>query len=236
VSSRYDQVMLADADLASIGRMLGDEHRTRVLRALMGGEELPAGELAARAGASSSLTSAHLSKLLQAGLVSATKHGRQRRYTLANPQIAHAIEALLAIAPPRTAQGLRESNRGEAIRRARTCYDHLAGRLGVALTDALEQQHAIAPHASGWELTPQGEDTLAELGLDLPSLRNQRRAFIRPCLDWTERQMHLAGALGAAISNRFFELHWIRRQPGSRALRLTPEGETQLLAKFAIAL
>lgn len=228
--------MLADADLATIGRMLGDEHRSRFLLALMGGESLPAGELAARSGASSSLASAHLAKLLEAGLVSVTRQGRQRRYRLAGPEVAHAIESLLAISPPRAAHGLRESNRGQAIRSARTCYDHLAGRLGVALTDALEKRHAITPHASGWELTSRGEHMLDDLGLDLQALRDERRSFLRPCPDWTERRPHLAGALGAAVANRFFELDWIRRLPGSRAVRVTSEGQAQLLERLALAL
>jgi DNA-binding transcriptional ArsR family regulator len=228
--------MLADADLAAIGRMLGDEHRSRFLLALMGGEALAAGELAARAGASSSLASAHLGKLLEAGLVSVTRRGRKRYYGLAGPQVARAIESLLAISPPRAAHGLRESDRGEAIRRGRTCYDHLAGRLGVALTDALEERRAITPNTSGWELTSRGEDMLGDLGLDLPTLRNERRAFLRPCLDWTERRPHLAGALGAAVMSCFFDRAWIRRLPGSRAVRVTSEGEAQLLARFAVAL
>ena len=228
--------MLADADLAAIGRMLADQHRSRFLLALMGGESLPAGELAARAGVSSSLASAHLAKLLEAGLVTVTRRGRQRYYSLSGPQVARAIESLLAISPPRAAHGLRESNRGEAIRHARTCYDHLAGRLGVALTDALEQQRALTPHASGWELTSRGERMLGDLGLDLSALRHERRAFLRPCLDWTERRSHLAGAVGAAVASRFLELDWIRRLPGTRAVRPTPQGEAQLLARFAVAL
>jgi DNA-binding transcriptional ArsR family regulator len=228
--------VLADADLASIGRMLGDERRARFLLALMGGEELPAGELAARAGASSSLASAHLSKLLDAGLVHVARRGRQRYYTLAGPQVAEAIESLLAIAPRRAAHSLRESNRGEAIRRARTCYDHLAGQLGVGLTDALERHRAISASASGWELTARGEQMLEDLGLDLPALRSQRRAFIRPCLDWTERRAHLAGSVGAGVADRFFELGWISRLSGSRALRVTREGQTQLLTRFAVSL
>jgi DNA-binding transcriptional ArsR family regulator len=228
--------VFVDADLAAIGRMLGDEHRSRFLLALMGGESLPAGELAARSGASPSLASAHLAKLLEAGLVDVTQRGRERHYSLAGPEVARAIESLLAISPPRSSRGLREANRGQAIRSARTCYDHLAGGLGVALTDALEKRHAIRPHPSGWELTSRGEHMLDDLGLDVRALRNERRSFLRPCLDWTERRPHLAGAIGAAIASRFFELDWIRRLPGSRAVSVTPEGQAQLLARLAVAL
>ena len=119
-------MMLADADLASIGRALGDAHRARFVLALLGGEELPAGELAARAGTSSSLTSAHLARLLESGLVTARAQGRQRYYKIASAQIAESIEALLAIAPHQDAVGLTEVTRGKALQRARTCYDHLA--------------------------------------------------------------------------------------------------------------
>jgi DNA-binding transcriptional ArsR family regulator len=228
--------MLADADLAAIGRALGDEHRARFLLALLGGEELSAGELRARSGASSSLASAHLAKLLDAGLVSATRQGRHRYYRLSTPEIAGAIETLLALAPERPARGLSESARGEAIRRARTCYDHLAGRLGVELADAFEQGGVISPSGGGWELTASGEQQLAQLGLDVPSLRARRRAFMRPCLDWTERRPHIAGALGAAVTTRFFELGWIRRLPRSRAVRITPAGEAELRARFAVSM
>jgi DNA-binding transcriptional ArsR family regulator len=227
--------MAGDADLTVIGRMLGDGHRAKFLVALLGGEELPAGELAARSGASSSLASAHLGRLLKAGFVTARRRGRQRYYRLATPEIAHAIEALLAIAPARPARGLRESNQGKAIRRARTCYDHLAGHLGVALADALEAKRIITPHESGWELTPAGERQLEQFGLNIPALRSNRRTFIRPCLDWTERRPHLAGALGAALAARAFELGWVRRLPGSRAVRLTPTGERGLVAQFAVS-
>jgi DNA-binding transcriptional ArsR family regulator len=225
-----------DADLAAIGRMLGDDHRARFLLALLGGEALPAGELAARSGASSSLASAHLAKLLDAGLVDATRRGRQRHYRLATPQVAHAIEALLAVAPARATSSLREHSRGEAIRRARTCYDHVAGRLGVAVADAFEERCIVRANQSGWELTPHGEHELEQLGLDIPALRRQRRAFIRPCLDWTERRPHIAGGLGAAVTARMFELAWIRRLPGSRGLRVTPKGDAELHARFAVSL
>ncbi len=228
--------MLADADLALIGRMLSDQHRASFLLALLGGEDLPAGELASRSGASSSLASTHLAKLLDAGLVTATRHGRQRYYRLATPEVACAIEALLAIAPARPVNGLREFTRGDAIRRARTCYDHLAGRLGVALVDAFEERCLISANHSGWELTSRGEQQLGELGLDIPLLQHQRRPFMRPCLDWTERRPHLAGALGAAFATHCFELGWMRRVPESRAVRLTPAGEAELRDRFAIAL
>lgn len=226
--------MLADADLAAVGRILGDTHRARFVLALLGGQELPAGELAARAGASSSLASAHLAKLLESGLITVRKRGRQRYYRLASREIAQAIEALLAIAPRQTVTGLTGVSRGKALQRARTCYDHLAGRLGVALADALEQQRVITPADSGWVLTSAGERRLGLLGLDVEGLHGGRRPLLRPCLDWTERRPHMAGMLGQALAGRLLDLGWVRRAAASRAVVITPLGERQLLAEFAI--
>jgi DNA-binding transcriptional ArsR family regulator len=228
--------MLADADLASIGRALGDAHRARFVLALLGGEELPAGELAARAGTSSSLTSAHLARLLESGLVTARAQGRQRYYKIASAQIAESIEALLAIAPRRDAAGLTDVTRGRALQRARTCYDHVAGQLGVALADSFERDRMLVPTASGWDLTSRGERKLDDLGLDTAALRQGRRPFLRPCLDWTERRPHLAGLLGQALASRLLDLDWVRRSSGSRALLITAPGERKLLAEFAIKL
>src|SRR5512135_34674 len=145
--------MLADADLSHVAALIGDPHRARFLLALLGGEELPAGELADRAGASSSLASSHLAKLLDGGLVAAERRGRNRYFRLASPRVAEVIEQLLALAPARTATGLREVRRGAALAQARTCYDHCAGRLGVGLTDALERQRVIRADEGGFELT-----------------------------------------------------------------------------------
>jgi DNA-binding transcriptional ArsR family regulator len=228
--------MLADADLAAVGRAIGDAHRARFLLALLGGLELPAGELASRAAISSSLASAHLAKLLESGLVSTSKRGRQRYYRLASPDIAQAVEALLTIAPQREADGLTNVTRGKALQRARTCYDHLAGRLGVALADSFEHHHLITAADSGWVLTSHGQHRLSDLGLDAGALHRGRRPMLRPCLDWTERRPHMAGALGQALASRLLNLEWIRRAPATRALVITSLGERQLLAEFAIKL
>jgi DNA-binding transcriptional ArsR family regulator len=226
--------MLADADLAAIGRALGDSHRARFVLALLSGEELAAGQLAARAGTSSSLTSAHLARLLESGLVTVENRGRQRYYKIASAQVAGSIEALLAIAPHRAAAGLTEASRGKSLQRARTCYDHLAGRLGVALADALERDGALVPADGGWELTGDGRRRLELLGLDTDALQQSRRPFLRPCLDWTERRPHVAGALGAALADRLLDLGWVRRSAQSRAVVITAPGEQRLLAEFAI--
>ncbi|HEY3952704.1 MAG TPA: metalloregulator ArsR/SmtB family transcription factor [Streptosporangiaceae bacterium] len=226
--------MLADADLAAVGRALGDTHRARFVLMLLGGQELPAGDLSSRAGTSSSLASAHLAKLLESGLVTASRRGRQRYYRLASPDIAQAIEALLVISPHTSATGLSNVHRGKALQRARTCYDHVAGQLGVALADAFEQDHIIAAGDVGWTLTSRGEHRLGELGLDSGALHRGRRPLLLSCKDWTERRPHMAGLLGQVLASKLLDLNWVRRRPDSRALQITPLGEQRLLAEFAV--
>ncbi|HEX3873231.1 MAG TPA: metalloregulator ArsR/SmtB family transcription factor [Solirubrobacteraceae bacterium] len=228
--------MLADADLAKVAALIGDPCRAAFLLALTGGDELSAGELAGRAGASSSLASGHLARLLDGGLVAAERRGRHRYYRLAGPDVARAIEGLMTIAPNRPATNLRESTRGEAIRRARTCYDHLAGRLGVGLTEALARDGVLVTGDDGWRLSGAGRDRLEAFGLDLDGLDRRRRTLIRPCLDWTERRPHLAGGLGAALAARILELGWVERLPETRALLITTDGAGQMLAEFAVEL
>ena len=156
--------MLADADLSRVAELM-TAHRATMLLALLGGRPLTAGELAERAGISPSLASSHLSKLLDGGLVAVQQQGRRRHYRLAEPRVAEVIEAMLTIAPGRAAAGLRESRRGAALRGARTCYDHLAGELGVALTDSLEHQRLIEPADGSFGLTAAGERRLESLGI-----------------------------------------------------------------------
>jgi DNA-binding transcriptional ArsR family regulator len=227
--------MLADADLATVADLM-TTHRAPLLLALLGGRAMTAGELAARTDISPSLASSHLSKLLDGELVSVEQHGRQRHYQLANPHVAEVIEAMLTIAPARIAQSLRQSNRGEAIRHARTCYDHLAGTLGVGLTEALQHQRVIKAADSAYQLTESGQQRLESLGLDIAALRQRHRAFARPCQDWTERRPHLAGALGAGIAERLLELNWLQPIPGTRALRVTDSGERGLRDELGLNL
>jgi DNA-binding transcriptional ArsR family regulator len=227
--------MLADADLSSVADLM-TAHRATILLALLGGRPLTAGELATRAGISPSLASSHLSKLLDGGLIAVDQRGRRRHYRLAGPRVAEVIEAMLTIAPDRAAAGLRESTRGAALRGARTCYDHLAGELGVALTDSLERQRLIETGDGSYALTTVGERRLESLGIDVGPLRDQRRAFTRPCLDWTERRPHLAGAVGAAIAEHALAQRWVAHVPGTRALRVTDEGRRGFLEQFALNL
>jgi DNA-binding transcriptional ArsR family regulator len=227
--------MLADVDLSTVAELMRG-HRASLLLALIGGRPLAASELAARTGISRSLASTHLSRLLDGGLIAVTQRGRERYYRLANAHVAEAIEGLLTLAPHRAATSDREAKRGRAIRYARTCYDHIAGQLGVALTDALQRQRIIMPNDNSYRLTTAGRTRLHGLGLDIAALLEQRRAFARPCQDWSERRPHLAGALGAGLANRFLELDWIRRNDRDRALRITPRGRRSLRDELALNL
>lgn len=213
--------MIGDADISPVASLLGDPARARIVQALHDGRALPAGELARRAGVRASTASEHLAKLVAAQLLAVERTGRHRCFRLASADVAHAVEALAAIAPARTARSLRQAVVGEALAQARTCYDHLAGRLGVELTDALLERRAIVATADDFVLGPKLDGVLGSLGIAVQPAR--RREAVR-CLDWSERRPHVGGALGAAICSRAFEQQWIERLPGSRAVRLTKAG------------
>lgn len=203
-----------------------------MLTELLGGQPLAAGELARRAGISSSGASNHLKQLLEGGLVTATASGRSRVYRLASAEVADALEALGRVAPPRKVRGLKDAQRYEAIAEARTCYDHLAGRLGVQLTRSLVTRRHLEEADGSFVVSRRGERWFArELAIDIDALRRAPRAFALQCLDLTERQPHLAGALGAALARVFLERRYARRLPGTRALGLTPDGIAWLEAR-----
>lgn len=213
--------MIADVDVSPVAALLGDPARARIAQALHDGRALPAGELARRAGISPSTASEHLSRLVEGGLLAVERTGRHRYFRLANAEVAHAIESLAAIAPPAPVRSLREASIGDALAEARTCYDHLAGKLGVQLTDALLQRGALIAAAGGFEAGPHLDASLAALGVrSLPT----RRPFALRCIDWSERRPHVAGALGAAICTRALEARWVERLPTSRAVRVTSAG------------
>jgi len=214
----------ADVDVASPAALIGDPTRAAFLLALSETEALPASALARHAGVSNSTASVQLGKLVAGRLLEVERHGRHRYYRLRDPAVAQAIEALAVIAPTRAVASLRDANRAEGIQLARTCYDHLAGALGVALLDALLKSRAVVPSGSDLELTRRGLGRLVSLGVDVEGPRRSRRAFARLCLDWSERRYHLAGALGAALTKRLFELDWIERAGPGRAVRVTSAG------------
>lgn len=215
--------MIADADIASIAVVLGEPARAQMVQALHDGRALPAGELARRAGIRPSTASEHLARLVDSGLVVVEATGRHRYFRLASADVAHAVEALAALAPGRTARSLREAMVGEALAEARTCYDHLAGKLGVALTDGLLRRKALIELDGAFALGPDADRWLDRLGIaELPP----RRPPALRCVDWSERRPHVAGGLGAALCRRALEAGWVERLPASRAVRLTPAGRT----------
>jgi DNA-binding transcriptional ArsR family regulator len=222
------------ANVVSLARVLGEPARAEMLDAMLDGMPHPAGELARRARVAPSTASEHLSRLREVGLVSAEASGRQRLYRLSSPEVAEALEALARLAAPEPASSLRAATRAEALRLARTCYDHLAGRVGVAVADALVARRALVLDDGSYRLTRRGERVLEELGLDVETARAQRRAFARACVDWTERRPHLAGSLGAELVRAFLGRDWLRRRPHDRALIVTEAGREALAAELAI--
>lgn len=209
-----------------------------MLSALIDGRALAAGELAQLAGVSPATASAHLARLLDGGLVTRTRQGRHRYYRLAGHEVAAAIEALSHLGTPVPVRSLRQSREALALAEARTCYDHLAGRAGVALLDAL-LAGGVLTSADGaqadFAVTGPGAATLGGFGVDVAALRRSRRRLAGPCLDWTQRRPHLNGALGAAMTTRLLELGWIERGAQRRAVQVTAAGRDGLTETFGWA-
>lgn len=224
--------MDAAPDPATVAALIGEPARATILMALFGGESRPATDLAAHCRLTPQTVSTHLARLVEGGLLVVEKRGRHKYYRMAGPEVGHALEALSVLAPRQPVRSLRQSEEVSALRYARTCYDHLAGALGVGLTDALRARAYIALSDGRFHLTPVGEAWLAGFGVDPARLTHQRRAFAPQCLDWSERRHHVAGALGAALTARLFDLGWITRFPTCRAVRLTPSGRAGLLAEL----
>jgi DNA-binding transcriptional ArsR family regulator len=224
------------ADIALAAALMADPARAAMLGALLGGTPLSAGELSHLAGVSPATASAHLARLLDGGLVAVTRQGRHRYYRLAGHEVATVLEALAQISPVRPARSLRQSREAVALAQARTCYDHLAGRAGVELLDALLRTGVLNGNGSGagvaYEVTADGAEKLAGFGVDVTQVRQSRRRFAGACLDWTQRRPHLNGALGAAVTGRLLELGWIERGPSRRAVRVTGPGRDGLAAAF----
>ena len=222
-------------DMAAVAALVGDPARANILCALLDGRALTAGELGYAAHVSPQTASGHLGKLAGAQLIDMTQQGRHRYYRLAGPHVARMLEsimAVVAIAPPRH----RAVRIEESMRTARMCYDHIAGRLGVALADALRERDHVELTNEGGAVTASGEAFLHDIGIEIASIRHGHRTFCRPCIDWSERRPHLAGAVGAALAQRLLGLGWIRRTRDSRVLVVTPLGELDLERNFGISL
>jgi DNA-binding transcriptional ArsR family regulator len=228
--------MKESVQISEVAALVGDPARANILSALMDGRALTAGELAFAAGVSPQTTSGHLAKLTEARLLVPQKQGRHRYFRLATPAVGRMIESIMAVAADGPPRHIPPGKFDAALRNARTCYDHFAGRLGVGLADALVERGHVVLGEDGGEVSAPGIGFLAEFGIDLAAVRQSRRAFCRPCLDWTERRPHIAGAVGAALAGRCFEMRWFERMRDSRALVITPAGRSGLAEVFGLSL
>ena len=220
-------------DLSVIGHALAAPARSAFLNMLMDGSSRPAGELAGAAGVSASTASEHLSVLLDAGLIECRPRGRQRFYAITDAEVAGALERLGHLCPPAPEITHRQRSGARDLAHARLCYDHLAGRLGIALA------HSVV--GNGWidaaftDVRPQGVAQFEGLGIDVGVLRRSRRPLVRSCPDWTERKPHLAGALGAALAKTFIEREWVIRRAMGRGVDVTPAGERALRERWRVS-
>jgi DNA-binding transcriptional ArsR family regulator len=228
--------MRGDADVAAAAALLGEPTRAAMVLAVMDDGRLSASELAARAGIAPSTASEHLTRLVEGGLLTTTKNGRHRYYELGDPAVATAVEALAVVAPQPQVNSLREATRSELVRYARTCYDHLAGEVGVGLTRALERDGVLLRRDATYLLGDEAPGRLEALGIDIAKLERQRRPLVRGCLDWSQRELHLAGALGAALTEWLFAHGWIKRRTGNRSVDVTAAGRAGLAAEFGLEL
>jgi DNA-binding transcriptional ArsR family regulator len=231
----YSRSVADTNDLAALGRLLAVPARAAMVDALFDGRAWSVGALAAAAGVSASTASEHLGALAAGGLVSSARAGRERHYRIASDAIAAALESLSTLAPLRPAQGLRAITRSDAMRAARTCYDHLAGRLGVDVADGLVSSGVLAPAEHGFAPTARGAHTLGSIGIDVASLSALRRPMTLACLDWSEQRPHLAGALGAALLRTLESVGGVERLSPGRAVRLRPAGR-DVLGRLGVAI
>lgn len=227
-----------EADVVPAAALLADPARVAMLWALIDGRALPAGDLARAAGVTAPTASAHLARLMAAGWVAAEPHGRHRYMRLVQPDVAALLEALAVVG------GAPHTDRGSVVppglHLARSCYDHLAGRAGVGLTESLLVDGSLRLEGKTFHVTPEGRSRLARLGIDVAAAeeeaRTRGRYFARSCLDWSERRAHLAGQLGQALLERVLALGWFERRRGSRALRLTGAGRRAVQREFGLRL
>lgn len=226
--------MYPEPNISAVAALIGDPTRAAILSALLGGQSLPASELAYRAHITAQTASSHLAKLVDGGLLQMRQVGRHRYYSLKNVEVAHALEVLAIIASPSPQPKRKETDEYRDLCFARTCYDHIAGRVGVVVTQSLLQRGLLILRDNTYQLTSDGSDWLVAQGIDETLLHKSRRYFSRPCLDWSERQDHLAGALGAALANRLFECQWVKRISGTRAVHLTDAGWNGLKREWGV--
>jgi DNA-binding transcriptional ArsR family regulator len=226
--------MITGPIIAEIAALVGDPARATMVSALLDGRTLTASELASAARITPQTASTHLAKLTEAGVLSVVRNGRHRYFRLASPTVADMIDGIVAVALEKRPRYRPLSRQARALSAARICYDHLAGRLSVDLTDSFVAREYIVLDDEVAEITTAGTRFFTEFGIELPTLHSARRHFCRLCLDWTERRPHIAGAVGVAITRRCFDLGWIERIERSHAVIVTPLGRRGFQKTFGI--
>jgi DNA-binding transcriptional ArsR family regulator len=214
--------------------LIGDPTRASILWTLLDGRAFTATELAVVAQASPQSIGMHLGKLLDADLLSVEKQGRHKYYRFSNKEVAYAVEAMANLVPKREIASIKKTEKYPPIKFCRTCYDHLAGKIGVALTDSLLEQKIIIEKNSVFEISLEGEKWFSDFGIDISEAQKQKRIFLKPCLDWSERRNHIAGSIGALLLNKMISEDWLRKNTNSRAVTITGKGEKELLRYFKI--
>lgn len=218
-----------------IASLIGDPTRATIMWTLLDGKAFTATELAISANTSPQNISMHLSKLVQAGLLSVESQGRHRYYKFSRKEIAYAIEAMTSLIPYPASKSTSQPKDICAIKYCRTCYDHLAGKVGVLITDSLLQQKIIIDRSAIFKVSKKGEKWFSGLGIDMDELQQQRRSIIRPCLDWSERRHHIAGSLAASLLDKMLFSDWVRRTKNSREIVITAKGRKKLYEHFNLS-
>lgn len=225
--------MKVGPDIALLGSLVGDPARANMLTALMSGKALTASELAAEAGVTPQTASAHLGKLASGGLVRQRKQGRHRYFSLADDDVGRVLESMMGLAAKKGHSRTRTGPKEPALRKARVCYNHLAGELAVRMLDSLTTRKFLVEDGDNLELTAAGRIFVRQFGVDIDALRTSRRPLCKSCLDWSARRSHLAGALGTALLQRFYQIGWAKRETGTRIVAFSKEGEARFLANFS---
>lgn len=219
-----------------IAALIGDPTRAVIMWTLLDGKAFTATELAIIANTSPQNISMHLAKLVQSDLLCVEKQGRHKYYRFSNKEIAYAIEAMANLIPHSTIPKKNIAEKHSPIKHCRTCYDHLAGKIGVALTDSLLEQKIIVDNNNVFEISSKGEKWFADFGINVDEVKKQRRLFLKPCLDWSERRNHIAGSLATSIFDKMVSNDWLRKTNHSRAIIITGKGEKELYEYFKIVL
>jgi len=214
--------------------LIGDPVRASILWTLLDGRAFTATELAIVANTSPQNISMHLGKLLEANLLSVEKQGRHKYYRFSGKEVAYAVEAIVNLIPKPDVSSKSKPENYPPIKFCRSCYDHLAGKIGVAVTDSLLLQKLIIEKNNTFEISSKGEKWFSDFGINLEEAKKQKRIFLKPCLDWSERRNHIAGSIGTLLLNKMLDEDWIRRTASSRAITVTGKGEKQLFKYFEI--